>query len=125
MWADVHLGPEQAAQAHRMVKGKIMMPVHWATFDLAMHNWTEPAERLLVASQKEGFDLVIPQPGQSFEPGSTRSVAKWWPDLPWQPVEQSPVVSSGLADNPEERNEDGSIELNTDLSLVSGQITAQ
>ena len=44
LWADVHLGPEQAVIAHRMVGGNVMIPVHWGLFDLALHGWTEPAE---------------------------------------------------------------------------------
>lgn len=40
MWVDVHMGPEQAVQAHRDLRGKVMMPVHWGTFDLALHAWT-------------------------------------------------------------------------------------
>ena len=29
LWADVHLGPEQAVVAHQMVRGALLMPVHW------------------------------------------------------------------------------------------------
>lgn len=36
-WADVHLGPEQAVLAHRLVRGKLLIPVHWGLFDLALH----------------------------------------------------------------------------------------
>jgi hypothetical protein len=27
-WADLHLGPEQAVLAHRLVRGDVMLPVH-------------------------------------------------------------------------------------------------
>ena len=61
MWPDVHIGPEQAIQAHKMVQGKLFMPVHWATFDLAQHNWTEPAERVVAAAKSESGipDMVV------------------------------------------------------------------
>ncbi|WP_424521163.1 MBL fold metallo-hydrolase, partial [Rubrivirga sp.] len=49
-WADLHLGPEQAVAAHRMVRGELMVPVHWGLFDLALHGWTEPAERVRAAA---------------------------------------------------------------------------
>jgi L-ascorbate metabolism protein UlaG (beta-lactamase superfamily) len=97
LWADVHIGPEQAVRAHRMVRGKVMMPVHWATFDLAMHSWIEPAERLIAASDKSDISIVIPKPGESLEPNALPEVARWWPDLPWQRAEEAPVVSTGLA----------------------------
>ncbi|HEX2882530.1 MAG TPA: MBL fold metallo-hydrolase, partial [Polyangiaceae bacterium] len=31
LWADVHLGPEQALEAHAMVRGGVLFPVHWGT----------------------------------------------------------------------------------------------
>lgn len=99
MWADVHLGPEQAVQAHRMVRGKLMVPVHWATFDLAMHSWIEPAERLIVASSKADVLIAIPRPGESVNPYSPITINRWWPKLPWQQAEEAPVISSGLKKN--------------------------
>jgi len=96
LWADVHLGPEQALQAFQQVRGGLFMPVHWSTFDLAMHSWTEPVERVMAAAELRGIPLAIPKPGESIEPSSPPEVAKWWPDGPWKTVEQQPVISSGL-----------------------------
>ncbi len=96
MWPDVHIGPEQAVQAHLMVKGKELMPVHWGTFDLAMHNWTEPAERLMAAAKKHGISLQIPRPGESVIPGSSATVTRWWPKIPWKSAEEAPVNSTGM-----------------------------
>jgi L-ascorbate metabolism protein UlaG (beta-lactamase superfamily) len=95
-WRDVHIGPEQAVEAHRMLRGKLLLPVHWGTFDLALHTWTEPAERVLVAAREAGVDLALPRPGESADPASPTGVARWWPDLPWQTAEQAPLVSSAL-----------------------------
>lgn len=95
-WADVHLGPEQAVQAHRALRGKLLMPVHWGTFNLGLHGWTEPAERLVVAAQSAKVDIVVPRPGGSFEPSAPPAFKRWWPDLPWKTAEQDPVRSSGL-----------------------------
>ncbi len=94
-WADVHLGPEQAVQAHRMVRGEVMVPVHWGLFDLALHGWTEPIERVMVAGEAAGVEVVTPKPGESVVVGETVT-ARWWPDVPWSSAEQTPVVSSGL-----------------------------
>ncbi len=96
-WADVHLGPEQAIQAVKMAKGGLMIPVHWATFDLAMHSWTEPIERLLAQQQISKFPLSIPKPGQSVELQNTAYLSKWWPSLPWQTKTEHAIVSTGLA----------------------------
>lgn len=94
-WADVHLGPEQAVKASQMVRGEVMVPVHWGLFDLALHGWTEPIERVLVAAEAAGVQVVSPRPGESVVIGET-ATSRWWPDVPWQTAEQAPVVSSGL-----------------------------
>ncbi|MBF0589990.1 MAG: MBL fold metallo-hydrolase, partial [Magnetococcales bacterium] len=46
-WADIHMMPEETAQAHLDLGGKTLLPIHWARFDLALHHWTEPVQRLL------------------------------------------------------------------------------
>ena len=101
LWADLHLGPEQAVRAVQDARGGLLIPVHWATFDLAMHSWVEPAERLIVAAANGDVPLVIPKPGQSVEPSHPLPLARWWPKLPWQSEEEHPVVSSMLASKPE------------------------
>ena len=96
LWADLHLGPEQAVQAVLDARGGLMIPVHWAKFNLAMHSWIEPAERVIVAAEKKSVPLAVPKPGQSIEPASPLPVERWWPQLPWQTAEEHPIVSSGL-----------------------------
>ena len=95
-WADVHLGPEQAVLAHQLVRGKVMLPVHWGLFNLALHGWTEPAERILVAAQKLDVDTVFLDPGASFDIANAPSISRWWPDLPWESVEEAPAWSSSV-----------------------------
>ena len=90
-WPDWHLGPEQAVQAHAMVQGKVMLPVHWGLFDLAAHGWTEPIERVLVAARKTGATVVVPRPGESLEPGTPPAVIRWWPNLPWKTESEAPI----------------------------------
>ena len=90
MWPGVHLNPEEALQVHRMVQGKVMFPIHWGTFSLSYHGWTEPVERFLVAAEKQGVTPVVPRPGQSIEPADPPAVERWWPDIPWQTAEKAP-----------------------------------
>lgn len=96
-WADVHLGPEQALSAHLQLRGKVMIPVHWGTFNLAVHSWVEPAERLIAAARPLGVSLAIPAPGESVEPAALPPLARWWPEgVQWEHAGQRPVISSGL-----------------------------
>jgi L-ascorbate metabolism protein UlaG (beta-lactamase superfamily) len=95
-WPDWHLGPEQAVTAHRMLKGRVMLPIHWGTFALAYHGWTEPIERAIVAAQAAGVTLVAPKPGQSFEPFAPPPIQRWWPDLPWRTAAEDPIVATKM-----------------------------
>jgi hypothetical protein len=61
-----------------------------------MHAWTEPVERVLVAAEKAGVQVAVPQPGESVEPANPPEITRWWPEIPWQTAEEAPVVSSGL-----------------------------
>ncbi len=96
-WSDVHLGPEQALKAHAMVNGRLLVPVHWGLFDLALHGWTEPAERVRVAAMAGGVPVAFPLPGQSITPTAFPS-ERWWPELPWQNASEAPIVSTGVAE---------------------------
>ena len=98
LWVDVHMGPEQAVVAHEMVRGKLFIPVHWGTFDLSVHNWTEPVERALAAASLAGTEIAVPRPGQSIEPSATAALNRWWPEVPWKTAAQTPVLSTGLSD---------------------------
>ncbi|MDX2024542.1 MAG: MBL fold metallo-hydrolase [Deltaproteobacteria bacterium] len=93
-WPDWHIGPEQAVVAHALLRGRVMLPIHWGLFALAFHGWTEPVERVMVAAAKAHVPLMLPKPGESQEPQSHRAPARWWPPLPWETAEQHPVVSS-------------------------------
>jgi len=95
-WPDWHIGPEQAVLAHRMLRGKVMLPIHWGLFTLAYHGWTEPAERALAAADSAGVKLILPKPGQSIEPAAAPARERWWPDLPWATAAQHPIVSTQL-----------------------------
>lgn len=95
-WPDWHIGPEQAVVAHRMVRGRVMLPIHWALLELAYHGWTEPVERTLAAAARSGSTVVTPRPGQSFEPDAPPAIDRWWPPIPWETGEQKPIVSTGI-----------------------------
>ncbi|ANW67451.1 hypothetical protein BCA37_04920 [Mycobacterium sp. djl-10] len=66
-WPDIHMNPEEAVRAHRDVTdaGKgLLVPIHWATFRLAPHPWSEPIERMLGAARTEHVTAAVPRPGE-------------------------------------------------------------
>ena len=83
-WPQIHLTPEQAIQVHQEVRGGLFMPIHWGTFNLAYHGWTEPVERLTAAAPTAGVEVAVPRPGESVIPGSAPDLTRWWPELPWE-----------------------------------------
>jgi L-ascorbate metabolism protein UlaG (beta-lactamase superfamily) len=100
-WPDWHIGPEQAVVAHRMVGGKVMLPIHWGLFNLAYHSWVEPIERVLAAGKSAGVTVLAPRPGQSVEPSAPPVVARWWPgDVEWKTAAERPIVSTKVTPVP-------------------------
>lgn len=97
-WTDVHLGPEQAVAAHQMVQGGLLVPVHWGLFDLALHGWTAPVERIRAAAAAAGVSVAFPHPGESLTPENYRAEG-WWPSLPWKTAAEESVISTGLPDS--------------------------
>ena len=83
-WPDVHVDPKEAIVVNEMVRGQLMMPTHWGTFNLSYHGWTEPAERLIMAADRTATLIVIPKVGHMFEPASPPPVERWWPEVPWR-----------------------------------------
>lgn len=96
LWRDAHIGPEQAILAAQMVGAERVLPVHWGTFNLSLHGWTEPVERMLRAARTLDMPLLTPRPGESVEWGRPFPQSRWWPELPWESASDAPLVSTGL-----------------------------
>lgn len=92
MWPDVHMTPEEAVRACADLNpgsgAPLLLPVHWATFDLAPHDWAEPVERLLAAAGA-GARVLTPVPGQrvivaadgtadGVADGAEAAMVRWW-----------------------------------------------
>jgi L-ascorbate metabolism protein UlaG (beta-lactamase superfamily) len=78
-WGDIHLGPKNALQAFDMLGGAALFPVHWGTFNLALHAWDEPAETL-VANQGSRR-IITPRLGLPVEPRTLEGVTPWWREV--------------------------------------------
>lgn len=101
MWSDVHLGPEQALIAHAMLEAKLLLPAHWGTFDLALHPWVEPIQRIRRAALESGAKIVAPRPGGQVEIDedvlAMGWVDEWWDSAQgWATVEERPAWSTGV-----------------------------
>jgi L-ascorbate metabolism protein UlaG (beta-lactamase superfamily) len=81
-WLDIHMDPESAIQAHADLDGGVLLPIHWATFDLSYHAWEEPIVRARAAALAKGIDLITPQIGERFVLGSPGPHVRWWEGRP-------------------------------------------
>jgi L-ascorbate metabolism protein UlaG (beta-lactamase superfamily) len=77
-WADIHMKPEESVQAHIDLKGKVMMPIHNGTFDLAFHTWHDPFDRVVTESAIRNVVLSTPQFGHIFSINKLPPLTLWW-----------------------------------------------
>jgi L-ascorbate metabolism protein UlaG (beta-lactamase superfamily) len=80
-WGDIHLGPENALKALDLIGGGSFLPVHWGTFNLALHAWDEPAETLIRLADAERAHLLMPRLGSAVEPARAEKLDTWWRGL--------------------------------------------
>jgi L-ascorbate metabolism protein UlaG (beta-lactamase superfamily) len=80
LWDGIHLGPDGAARAFEALGGKgLMMPIHWGLFDLALHAWRQPIERLLELAAEKKIKLWVPEPGAPTEVVAGAELqSDWW-----------------------------------------------
>lgn len=67
LWPDIHMQPEQSLRAHLDLQAAYLIPIHNSSFDLAMHAWYEPLERLAVAAEAYQAQLVTPRFGAAVD----------------------------------------------------------
>ena len=78
-WSQIHLMPEETAQAGLDVKAKTIMPIHWGAFTLALHDWNDPVIRVSVAAKKLNLELITPKIGESIWLEDLKaSTSEWW-----------------------------------------------
>ncbi|GLY23851.1 MBL fold metallo-hydrolase [Micromonospora sp. NBRC 101691] len=77
-WPNIHMFPEEAVAAHLDVRGGLLVPVHWCTFNLALHDWAEPVNRLWREAKARGVRLAVPRPGERVTVDAPPPVDAWW-----------------------------------------------
>ena len=74
---------EQTVQAHLDLRGKWLLPIHNGTFDLAMHAWNEPFERVLALGDARGVNVATPIMGERIDINAPHAGERWWRSVGW------------------------------------------
>jgi L-ascorbate metabolism protein UlaG (beta-lactamase superfamily) len=80
-WPYVHMQPDETVQAHVDLRGRWMVPIHNGTFDLAMHRWQEPFERVVGLAMSRGILLATPRMGERLDLGAPHRGQRWWREV--------------------------------------------
>ena len=77
-WRAVHMMPEESLQAHLDLGGKAMLPIHNSTFDLSLHAWYEPLERISALAAQHEVELITPVIGAPVTVQTPLPTYAWW-----------------------------------------------
>lgn len=81
-WSAIHMLPEETVQAHIDVKGELLVPIHWGAFTLALHEWSDPIERVTKEANRLGVNIATPQIGEAITLQSKDyPTAAWWREV--------------------------------------------
>ncbi|GGW96243.1 MBL fold metallo-hydrolase [Streptomyces lomondensis] len=104
-WPDIHMTPTEGMRAHLDLQGGpehgLMLPIHWATFNLATHPWADPGEGTLAAARAVGARVALPRPGEPFEPtAETVPSEPWWRGVALAPAGGRPAGGGSVGGGP-------------------------
>ena len=81
-WADIHMMPEETAQAGIDLKASKIMPIHWAGFKLALHEWTDPINSVKAEAENLNLKVITPKIGEEIlVKDSVSAYTDWWKKL--------------------------------------------
>lgn len=77
-WPDVHMQPTETLQAHQDLRGRWLLPVHNGTFDLALHAWDDPFDKITQLAASKGISISTPQMGEALAINAPSAGSRWW-----------------------------------------------
>ncbi|HRH37474.1 MAG TPA: MBL fold metallo-hydrolase [Flavobacteriales bacterium] len=80
-WPDIHMFPEQAAQAAKDLNADVLMPIHWGKFALGLHPWKESITRITKRGEEMKLPLLTPRIGRIVAEFELSSSERWWEEV--------------------------------------------
>jgi len=89
-WPDIHMAPEDTVQAHLDLRGKVLLPIHWSMFNLSLHSWVEPIERLMKKAELLKVRVANPVIGEPVNllPANAKIKQNAW----WRSVDKADLT---------------------------------
>lgn len=78
VWPHIHMMPEQTALAATDLGARLLLPVHWAKFSLAMHAWDESIERVTKKAREIRQEYCTPMIGEKLVLEKHIPQSEWW-----------------------------------------------
>lgn len=80
-WKYIHMMPEEIVEAAFYLKAKVLLPVHWAKFALALHAWDESIIRVTEHCNANAIPVIHPLIGEKTELKNIKMCNTWWKDV--------------------------------------------
>ncbi|WP_416864487.1 MAG: MBL fold metallo-hydrolase [Imperialibacter sp.] len=81
-WHNIHMLPEETAQGAIDLNAKVVMPIHWGAFVLALHAWKDPIDRVTKEAAALGMPIATPKIGERLMVGQPDfPMERWWDSL--------------------------------------------
>lgn len=77
-WKYIHMMPEEMVQAAIDLKAEKLVPVHWAKFALAQHDWDDPIKRVTASAKEKGMPIYTPMIGEALDLDEPVVSEAWW-----------------------------------------------
>jgi len=78
-WRNVHMTPEQSAQAAEDLQARAALPSHAGKFSISYHSWDDPFKRFVKAGEGRDYRLVTPRIGEPVRLAEReQTFSHWW-----------------------------------------------
>ena len=77
-WPYIHMSPEETVMAAKDLNAKVLMPVHWAKFELSLHPWDEPINRATKFAGVNNQVVTTPMIGEPVVLNTSYPTKRWW-----------------------------------------------
>lgn len=83
LWSEIHMMPEETAQAAKDVLARKMIPIHWGAFKLALHDWRDPIRRVTKKADELNVNVISPKIGEMVDIHQVQPQDTYW----WKQVD--------------------------------------